>query len=233
MNEDKPEKHLLDLVTGKKKTSQQELFEVVSGKKKREKEQIVSDALMSVLPKKRDELVNELADEIEKVGKEISVKKASALGLSLVNILNKPNPEATEEEIEHEEKEERRELTRINQLSFREIAKEIVDEIISLENENYNKIYSLAIGLLYKFIKDDIKRALLRELDQLEGRVHFYKAEFAFGGGGDGGDSDRCREFEEEIERLLEIIEELLNRPCGFKTWGDFCGDSYTWGSFA
>jgi hypothetical protein len=211
-----------------------EIFDVISGKKnqeKKEKERQFNKKLVSILPKKIDDDVKLFADEVKKIQEDISVKKSNALGLSLLNVLKKStqkyNPEVKEEQLDDLIKQEI-----IHDLNLSVVVKNIVINVVQENDKHYNVIFQLAVGALYKYIKEDLVKILCKEKDVLEGKVKYYDAKYNYVGGmgGSGSVSSTIAELEEEIDRLNNIIVELnAQLPCPiYKTWGDFT--SQTWG---
>jgi len=207
-----------------------DILDVISGKKKKEQKKHEKDLqkkLTGILPKKIDDEVKKFADEVKEVQEGLEVKRASALGLSLVNILKNASKN-TDETVETEEKIK---VEIVNDLNFSTVIEDIVSKVIDKDDKYYDQIFQLAVGALYKYIKEDLIKVLSRELDNMKGKIKYYGAEYNYigGGGGEGGCECDCQELYDEIDRLNQIIDDLLEQlPCPvYRTWGDF--STQTW----
>jgi len=216
----------------KKDKSISEIIEVISGRKakqKQELEELFQKKLVEILPRKSDEKTNEFVKEIEKIQEDISIKKADALGMSLINVIKKSaekiNKDIPDVKIETVIRQEI-----IHDLNLSGIVKTIVSAVVEETDNNYEKIFQLAVGAVYKYFKQDLVKILCKEKDVLQGKIKYYEAKYNYVGGGADFSGADTQELEDEIDRLNQIITELSSQlPCPiYKTWGDFTVQ--TWG---
>jgi hypothetical protein len=193
---------LLKVISGKKKQKPEvALLDVVSGKRKR-KDKAITEKLISILPKQDDPLTQELVETVQQFTEQIDQKKANALGLSLINILNKAN---SIEDIQAKEE---------IKIKFGDIISVILKDLLEQNDPKYQDIFHIAVGLLYKYLNEDIKKILRRQKDVLDGKVQYYKDEPGFFLGGDAGvvDDAYVHELEQKVDQLtyylnlLEVI---------------------------
>jgi hypothetical protein len=187
---------LLGLLSGKKKTPENALLEVLAPKKK-EVDKETAKSLVGILPRKEDSASIELFDEIQKVSSEIDVKKANAIGLSLVNVLKKSKVVDQDPEVKKE-----------IQMRFGDMITDIVKGLMDKEDEKYDDVYQLAVGSLYKYLNDDLKKILRKQKDVMDGKVQYYKDDPSYSMGVDvgGGGFDENPELEAENSKLKSYI---------------------------
>jgi hypothetical protein len=191
---------LLGLLSGKKKTPESALLEVLKPKKK-EIDKETTKSLLNVLPKKQDSATKELLDEFRKVNEELDVKRSNALGLSLVNVLK--NSKVANEDLE---------VKKEIQMRFGDMISDIVSGLMDKQDDKYEDVYQLAVGSLYKYLNDDLKKILRKQKDVMDGKVAYYKDEPMFAFGSDGGGSFDSPELEAENAKLssyLNILERI------------------------
>jgi hypothetical protein len=197
---------LLGLLSDKKKTPESTLLQVLKPKIK-EVDENVTKKLVSFIPKKEDPITTELIQEISSISSELNVKRANALGLSLVNLLKKSKT-ANEDPIVKKE----------IQMRFGDIIGDILQGLVDEQDEKYEDVYQLAVGSLYKYLNDDLKKILRKQKDVMDGKIAFYKDEplFAYGSegflgpgiGGGGGDAELEKE-NAKLKSYINILETI------------------------
>jgi hypothetical protein len=194
------ERALFEVLSGKRKASTAVLLDKITGKTEKQ----ATEALVSLLPKKQekiDDATQEFLETVNQLQEQIDLKRANAIGVSLINLLNKAN---SIEDVQAKEE---------IKIKFGDIISTILIGLIEQNDPKYQDIFHIAVGLLYKYLNEDLKKMLRKQKDVLDGKVQYYKddpiAGLGMGDGSGGGGGDP-----EEIARLtsyVNVLEAIYN----------------------
>jgi hypothetical protein len=193
-----PEQALLDALTGKKDTE------------KKEAEKAVAEKLISLMPKKEDPALQEVAQAFQEVQSQISLKKASALGKDLVDVLNKSEQIASKEQREQGQKIEGEVKEKLD-----DIIQSLIDKVLkdNPSEERTEELEEIAVKMIRQFLQNDLFKLLRKQNDIQDGKYTYYSDEpiyNLFGGGGGGGDS-ADQEVIDDLQKQLAKCNTYLN----------------------
>lgn len=203
----------------KPQTPEQALLDVVTGKKdaeKKEAERVVAEKLLNLMPKEEDPALQEVVQAFQEVQEHISLKKASALGKDILDVIKKSEEHATEEQIE-----QNREVEEEVKDKLEDIIQSLIDKVMAdnEDEERSEELEEIAVKYIRQFLQNDLFKLLRKQNDIQDGKYTYYSDEplyNMFGGGGGGGsggdDSELVKQLQMQLAKCntyLDVLEQI------------------------